>query len=143
MACDRFSSTFCETACDKFLAAFCEKTCEVLHFFEEPYCWKQQSIKKLNICGYGEIGRRVRLRILCPRRGGSSPFTRTKKRTRIGEFFCCAWDSLGYAQQTPMRLNPHGVAGARRCLRVLFSSFNIKIRSVVNRVDYFVFTILK
>ena len=41
-----------------------------------------------------------------------------QKRTRIGEFFCCARDSLGYAQQTLMRLNPHGVAGARRCLPV-------------------------
>lgn len=34
----------------------------------------------LNIlrCGYGGIGRRARLRIWCHRRGGSSPFSRTK-----------------------------------------------------------------
>ena len=32
-------------------------------------------------CGYGGIGRRARFRFWCPRRAGSSPVTRTSKKT--------------------------------------------------------------
>lgn len=57
--------------------------------------WRRISYNRKTICGYGGIGRRARFRFWCPRRAGSSPVARIKKRCIVmihgdAAFFSCA-----------------------------------------------------